>query len=134
MLPELQLARQWLDRARSDLRAAEVLLADQPPLCEDAGFHGQQALEKSLKAFLVYHQVDFAWTHQIGPLLQLCAERDDGFGQFVTSAVPLTEYAVRFRYLFLGPPPSPEEVRAALDVARQVYAFVVARLPEETHP
>jgi HEPN domain-containing protein len=134
MLPELQLARQWLDRARSDLRAAEVLLADQPPLCEDAGFHSQQAVEKALKAFLVYHQVDSAWTHQISPLLQLCAEREDGFARFVATAVPLTEYAVRFCYPFSGSPPSLEQARAALETAREVYAFVLQRLPKETHP
>jgi HEPN domain-containing protein len=134
MPPELQLVRQWLDRARSDLRAAEVLLADQPPLCADAGFHGQQAVEKALKAFLVYHQVDFAWTHQIGPLLQLCAEREEGFARFVVTAVPLTEYAVRFRYPFVGPPPSFEQARAALNTARQVHAFVLGRLPVEAHP
>jgi len=134
MLPELQLAREWLDRARSDLRAAEVLLADQPPLCEDAGFHSQQAVEKALKAFLVYRQVEFAWTHQIGLLLELCAQQDDVFTRFVSSAVPLTAYAVRFRYPFSGSPPSLEQARAALDTARQVYAFVLGRLPEETHP
>ena len=134
MLPELQLARQWLDRARSDLRAAEVLLADQPPLCEDAGFHSQQAVEKALKAFLVYRQVEFAWTHQIGLLLELCAQQDDTFTRFVSSAVPLTEYAVRFRYPFVGPPPSLAEARAALDTAQEVFRFVADRLPEETRP
>ncbi len=43
--------RGWLARARMDLRGAEVDLAASPPLCGDAAFRCQQAIEKALKAF-----------------------------------------------------------------------------------
>ena len=91
-------------------------------------------MEKSLKAFLLYHDVEFPWIHHIGPLLDLCIDQDDSFAQLMTTAVPLTEYAVRFRYPFSGSPPSEEQVRGALATAREVFAFVTARLPAETHP
>ena len=44
-----------MDRAvQADLRSAEHALRASPPLTEDACFHAQQAVEKSLKAFLVH--------------------------------------------------------------------------------
>lgn len=134
MPPEVELAQQWLARARSDLRAAELLLADEPPLCEDAGFHAQQAIEKALKGFLVYRQIPFERSHQLAYLLDLCAAKDDPFEQFRFPVVPLTEYAVRFCYPHPDPPPSEGRVRRALEIARQVYTFVLGRLPEESHP
>jgi len=134
MPPDLDLVRQWIERSKAGLHGAEVALAGKPLITEHACFHAQQAVEKALKAFLVYHEVEFAWTHQIGLLLELCARQDEGFSHFVTTAVPLTEYAVRFRYPFSEPPPPLEQARAALDTARQVFQFVAERLPEETHP
>ena len=134
MSPDLELVRGWLERSQTDLHGADVALAGQPLVTEHACFHSQQAVEKALKAFLVYQEVEFPWTHQIGLLLEACAKQDDAFTRLVTTAVPLSEYAVRFRYPFLGAPPSPQQARAALDTARQVFQFVVDRLPEQTHP
>ena len=91
-------------------------------------------VEKALKAFLVHQSVDFPWTHQIGLLLDLCGEQDRSFEQLMAAAVPMTEYAVRWRYPFFGPPPSVEQAGLSLATARDVLAFVLARLPEETHP
>jgi HEPN domain-containing protein len=45
-------AREWLVKAALDLRGAQIDLEAMPPLLEDALFHCQQAVEKSLKAFL----------------------------------------------------------------------------------
>ena len=44
----------WLRKASSDLRYAGIDLAAEPAAPEDAVFHCQQAVEKALKAFLVY--------------------------------------------------------------------------------
>ena len=131
---EWELVREWLARAQADLHGAEIALAGKPLIVEHVCFHSQQVVEKALKAFLVYHAVEFPWTHQIGTLLDLCMEQDDSFARLVTTAVPLTEYAVHFRYPFFGPPPSAEQAHAALATARDVLAFVMARLPRETQP
>lgn len=42
----------WLRRAASDLRAAAHELGADPPILDDLVFHCQQAVEKSMKAFL----------------------------------------------------------------------------------
>jgi len=51
--------QQWLDKARKDLAASEVLLKEEFEDYENVGFHSQQAAEKFVKAFLVRHQIEF---------------------------------------------------------------------------
>lgn len=52
----------------------------------------------------------------------------------VARAVPLTEYAWRFRYPGELLEPSGEEAMEAVLVARAVYDAVVGRLPDEVRP
>ena len=56
--------RAWLDRARRDLRAAQLLTAGDSNA--EALFHCQQAVEKALKAFLTFHDRTFRKTQRIG--------------------------------------------------------------------
>ena len=108
MPPEQELIQQWLTRAHEDLRAAAVDVATEPPLIDDACFHCQQAVEKSLKAFLVSSQVEFERSHDLDYLLDLCVDLDVSFEQWRHSGDPLTDYAVRFRYPYAGSPPTLE--------------------------
>ena len=122
-----------MQRAHADLRSAQHAMAAEPPLTEDSCFHSQQVVEKVLKAFLVYRDAEFEWSHRIRYLLNLCAQYDPSFEQWRDEAEPLSEYAVQFRYPHLDPPPTPEQSLAALDVAGRFYHFVLDRLPPETH-
>jgi HEPN domain-containing protein len=131
MPPETELVRQWLDRAIADLRAARAILSTEPPLTEEACFHAQQAVEKALKAYLVHLRIEFQWSHQISYLLDLICERDRSFGELRESAVPLTDYAVRFRYPHPGPVPTVEAAREAMETAEHVRRFVLDRVPPE---
>ena len=49
----------WLRKASNDLRYAGIDLAAEPAASEDAVFHCQQAVEKALKAFLVWSDGHF---------------------------------------------------------------------------
>ena len=49
----------WFEKVRKDLRYAEIDLAAEPPAPEDALYHCQQAAEKALKRFLVWHDQPF---------------------------------------------------------------------------
>ena len=134
MPPELELVQQWLGRARSDLHIAQGILDMRDPEPAGACFHCQQAAEKLLKAFLVYHGVDYEWTHEIERLIQQCAQLDSSFGTLHPDADPLTNYAVRFRYPDEDPDPSITQGQQALAVARRVWQFILDRLPAEVHP
>ena len=121
----------WFAKAKEDLRAAECDLAARPPLIEDAAFHCQQAAEKSLKAFLTWHGAPFRKTHSLEEIGEQCLDIDSSLKAVVDPAVPLTEYAWRFRYPGEQEGPTREETEEALSLARGVYDAVINRLPAE---
>lgn len=121
--------RAWLDKARADLRAAELDRTAEPPLAGDALFHCQQAVEKAFKAFLTWHDREFRKTHNLEELGEACLQLDDSLRPLVDRAVPLTEYAWKFRYPGEPAEPSSREVDPALVVARAVYEAVLDRVP-----
>ena len=88
----------WLSKVRNDLRAAQVDLDAQPPLIQDTLFHAQQAVEKSLKAFLVWHDRPFRKTHDINELSGPCVDIDPTLSAILAEAVILTRYAWQSRY------------------------------------
>ena len=64
--------KSWLVKAARDLRAADHEWSATPPLRDDIAFHCQQAVEKSLKAFLSWHDIAFRKTHDLIELGQAC--------------------------------------------------------------
>jgi HEPN domain-containing protein len=137
MSPEAERAaevREWLGKAALDLRGARIDLDARPPLLEDALFHCQQAVEKTLKAFLVWHDKPFRKTHSLEEIGRACCAIDAALTDLVDEAVPLTEYAWAFRYPGAPPVPTAGEAHAALDLAIRVGAAIVARLSADAVP
>jgi HEPN domain-containing protein len=130
----LEDTRDWLVKAARDLRAADVLLASAEPLSDAAAFHAQQAAEKSLKAFLHWHDVPFRKTHELEELGRACTELDSTLGEVVERVLDLTPFAWRFRYPGDPSQPDPDEVRDALERSRSAHVAVVARLPHGARP
>ena len=100
----------------------------EPPLLSTSVFHCQQAVEKAFKALLVWHDEPFRKTHNLEELGAACLRLDRTLEDLVARAVPLTEYAWRFRYPGEQLEPSETETTAALRVAREVYDAIVERL------
>jgi HEPN domain-containing protein len=126
--------RAWLVRAAEDLRAADHELTASPPILGDLFFHCQQATEKLFKAFLVWHDVVFRKTHNLEELGEQCLAIDPTLREVVDRAVPLTEYAWRFRYPGEPDAPTDDEARDALASARAVREAITTRLPSEIEP
>lgn len=124
----------WLRKAASDIRAAELELTVEPPLSGDVVFHAQQTAEKALKAFLVWHRQTFRKTHSLEEIGEQCLDLDPSMRSLVDRAVPLTEYAWKFRYPGDADGPPRAEAEESLAVAREVYQGVLARLPVEVRP
>jgi len=61
-------AGRWIDRAGKDLAAARVMLEAEANLVENAAFHLQQAVEKTLKGLLAAGAVRFRKVHGLGEL------------------------------------------------------------------
>jgi len=137
MPPELLRAvetKAWLKKALEDLKAAGSLLRSGGEFSGTVSFHAQQAAEKALKAFLVWHDREFRRTHDLAELGQLCAAADSSMENLCRRADDLSAYAWVFRYPGDVQEPSDEDAGQALALAREVYEAVLARLPAEARP
>ena len=124
----------WLTKANLDLEAGNHDMKGIPPLLADAAFHSQQAAEKAMKAFLAWHDIPSRKTHNLDEVGKACSGIDLSLKTVLDRAVPLTEFAWKYRYPGEPGEPTREEVEAALKVARDVYESVLQRLPAETRP
>ena len=124
-----EFTREWVRKAESDFKTAAHLLKSSPDLAEGTSFHSQQAAEKYLKAFLVWHQIEFPKTHDIEALLKLAGKMDDKIPEILREAAMLTPYGVDYRYPGEYPEVSRSDAERALRLADRVRAEVRSRLP-----
>jgi len=125
--------RGWLVKATQDWSAVKMLMAASTPLPAIAAFHCQQAVEKTLKAFLVYQQTPFEKVHDLRTIVRCCCESDSTFEQLLEVVEPLNIYAVVVRYP--GPSdPTIEQVRRAMHAVEHTWKFVAKRLPASCLP
>ena len=104
------------------------LSSEQPEYYTTAiSFHSQQAVEKFLKAYLIYEDVEFPRTHDVDYLLAECIKIDkESFN--IIDLKSLNDYAVTVRYPddFMTP-----SVKAALEnkeIALLVKEIVESRI------
>ncbi|MEW6368807.1 MAG: HEPN domain-containing protein [Acidobacteriota bacterium] len=126
-----EFVNQWLGKADADLRASRHPLAGGEAYAAGAAFHAQQAAEKYLKSLLVWCQVEFSKTHDIGELLDLIARFDEELSKELQAATALTPYAVELRYPHEMPEPSLDQAREAVALAEEVRVGVLEALPLE---
>jgi HEPN domain-containing protein len=115
-----ELVQQWLDKAEEDFQVAQHLAAEQTSYLNTITFHSQQAVEKFIKAFLTWHQVEFPKTHDLDELLDLVATVDKHLSESLRKAAILTAYGVDARYPSDFPRVTPKEAREAADLAAYV--------------
>ena len=134
MSPELYEVKEWLQRAKDDLLSARILIEHDPPVLGTACFHCQQAVEKALKAFLVWKMVSFEKVHSLTYLLDLCEAQEPGVGSLRERAEDLAPYAVEIRYPGEPVEVSLQETQEALTSAELVWEFILGLLPDEAYP
>ena len=126
MKTKADIVHSWLRKADSDLANIRACLAAEEAF-DTACSHAQQAAEKVLKAYLVAHDIEFPFLHNIEKLLEMCAQKDPAFLEFMTIGQEFTPYAVELRYdeEFW---PDRATVTQALAGAERIRDFVRARL------
>ncbi len=112
-------AADWLRRAHSDLSLASIALP-QGVLYSELCFHAQQAAEKSIKAVLIQHGIEFRKVHDLDYLITLLPPQAP-LPPEAEDIVGLTGYAVMFRYPGDYEDITAEECREAIQLAQLVY-------------
>jgi HEPN domain-containing protein len=117
-------AQVLLRKAANDLTAADATLSRKQAL-DTVCFHAQQAVEKSLKAVLALHNVEYPWRHDLGELLQLAQPLAPHIQPFSDEIFRMTPYAVAVRYDDEFEP-SLSEAAHAFEIAARIYELVVS--------
>ena len=95
----------WLFHAYQDLLAARMLVTDRR-LFNPTVFHCQQAIEKSLKAFLLYKHRKLFDGHNLTWLCKQAALTDQSFTKWIGKSTLLNRFYIETRY----PADIPEEI------------------------
>ena len=118
----------WLFRAREDVAVMNRLSDSRVEFYTSTiCFHAQQAVEKYLKTFLIFHDVDFPRTHDVDFLLMECQKIDHI--NFNLDLKSLTEFGVSVRYPDDFYIPSINETKEYLEIALNVKIVVERSIP-----
>ena len=91
-----QYVLQWIEKADEDRLVVHQLFEADSIARGTIGFHCQQAAEKYLKAFLIFHGIEPERTHNLEFLLARCSDIDTIFSAI--DLLNLTDYGVEARY------------------------------------
>ncbi len=124
----LDLAKEWLRYAKSDLNTAKHMFYDvNPKETEISCYHAHQCAEKSLKAYLITRDIEPPRLHDLVELNRLCTEFESSFSVMQQYCVSLNPYGVHVRY--------PNELavddeitKSALDKAHIIFDFCTGKI------
>ncbi|MEA3325226.1 MAG: HEPN domain-containing protein [Euryarchaeota archaeon] len=128
MKTKKELIDSWIDKAEKDLLSAKHELSFPDAVTETVCFHCQQAVEKYLKAYLVFLGISFTKTHEIGELITKCEDKDNEIVVLKEEADELTDYAVVVRYPDDWFVPDLEEAKEAFEIANKIREFVLKKI------
>lgn len=118
----------WLEFAAEDLHCAGILLEERQCALA-AGFHCQQAIEKAVKAFVLYRTGVHVDGHNITWLCRHAAKYDKAFLQWLDKTPALNRLYIETRY--------PADMPVLLDfddldricrVAEEIYDFICGQV------
>ena len=133
--PKSQAAQKWFITVESDLATAVKPASEPDPHYDTAMYHCQQAGEKAMKGYLVFHEMDFEKTHDVGRLVELAMDVDPNWNEWLRIGNRLTPYASQYRYPDLTTDvPTKAEYEYAHEKANSLYQHVLSLLPADTHP
>ena len=110
----------WFRKAYHDLLSISNNLASDEVPWDKVAFDAQQAAEKYLKGFLVFHGRAFPRVHDLNELLVLCSEFGAELLDLKADCRLLTNLGAAARYPDVPDEPSESEARNGVEIARRV--------------
>lgn len=105
--------------------SAKLIFLHIPDYFDTIAFHCQQAVEKYIKAILVYYEIEFQRSHNLIYLLDLLTKKIEITEDRYDKAILLNGFSVQIRYpdktIYL----SNEELVIAIEIAQEFREFAV---------
>ena len=127
-MPVDDLVRAWMIKAKHDLETAKLVSTSLPDYYDMIAFHCQQAIEKTLKAYLIFLDIEFKPVHDLGYLMNLIGTKDKSIDHFFGKVVEISSYAVQIRYPDGIIKLTNHQISEAIDLADQLYNLIVKKL------
>ena len=127
MIEKFEKIKLLYDKGERDIKASEQLMNvnDGEFYSSIICFHCQQAVEKYLKAYLMYHEIIPPKTHDLLRLAAICSDFDEAVVNFELDG--FASYGVDIRYD--APHPSLSDAKQAVSVAKEVMDYVKQKIP-----
>lgn len=127
-MSETDTLKEWLNIAEHDLETAKVINLHLPEFIDIITFHCQQAIEKYLKAYLIFLGINFKFSHDLVYLLDLICEKDNEFKSYYEKFSEIQNYAVEVRYpnvkIFL----TNEKIEIAIQTAEEIKNIITSKM------
>jgi len=130
----VELVAGWLKKAGNDLLNARNNLGARKVPYDTVCFHCQQAAEKSLKAFLTFHNIAFTKTHNLLQLLELGKRAAKDMEMLRPALTVLNDYAVLVRYPDEWFEPERKDAKEAFEFAKQIRDWAVGKIGKQCLP
>ncbi len=131
-------AQEWLSFATDDIRTAEAVVPEK--IFNMVCFHSQQAVEKSPKAFLRYHETKVPYIHVLEELCTRCQKIDASFSSIRSICKALDSFYQPTLYpeAPLGSLPeglpNQQQAENALMQAKAIFEFVRQKVTAPAAP
>jgi HEPN domain-containing protein len=121
----------WVAKADNDFLNIQNNMKPSRVPWDTVCFHAQQAAEKLLKAFLVYHGRQPVRTHDLVSLPARCVEVEEGLESLEEECRKLTVYAIASRYPVDLFEPNREDALEMVNAAKTIREQVLRHLPTD---
>ncbi|MBI5217935.1 MAG: HEPN domain-containing protein [Bacteroidia bacterium] len=129
MSEKIDTIKKWITVADHDLGTAIIVYHQIPKYKETIAFHCQQAVEKYLKAFLIFLDVEFKRSHDLMYLLGLISDKVEISDELFEKATTLKSFAVQIRYPDIIIDLSDEELQVSISITKEFRAIILGKMP-----
>jgi HEPN domain-containing protein len=123
---------EWINRAKSSFNLSKIAVntaINNEVYYEDLCYQTQQAVEKAIKGFLIYFDVEPQFTHNIDTLIYEL-EKFTEVPENVKKSAELTDYAILTRYPGWYEEVTKEKYENAVKIAQECVEWVENRIKE----
>ena len=120
--------KEWIKKAEHDLGSAKIIFLYLPDYSDTIAFHCQQAVEKYIKAIMVYKEIEFQRSHDLIYLLELLSSVSEISKDRYKKAVSLNGYSVQIRYPDKIFKLSRKELEDAIAISQEFRTFAIEQI------
>jgi HEPN domain-containing protein len=128
MRNDIEFIKEWIIKADHDLGTAILTFQHIPEYSDTIAFHCQQAVEKYLKGYLIFLNIEFRKVHDLVYLYELIFDNDNMIEEFYQLILELQTYSVKIRYpneiIFL----SNEQIISAIETSKKIRKWVLSKI------